>query len=114
VERPPEPHRVKESRIQLFEQIWDNYYVPHLRERELTRNEIRIVKGIFIGACIEGERWHRSARELLEAADKKIQPYIKSRRKPDGYTKKCDFCGRARVDSSNQCPGCGAWNKELR
>ena len=93
--------------------IWDNYYVPMLRDRGLTAMETFRAKRIFIEITVDRQLRGLSARETMEAAEKAILPYIK----PRGWEaecEKCDFCGRPHVDNSSQCPGCGVWRKQYR
>lgn len=114
LERPAETKPGK-SPINEFmlERVWEDYFLPTLRDRDLTKGEILRAKGLFVNTILGKMVRTGDIRKSLEYAEEAIRPYIKARTRA-GYVEKCDFCGRPHVDSSSQCPGCGVWRKQYR
>jgi len=96
----------------MIERVWEDYFLPTLKERGLTKGEILRAQGIFVNTLMGGMVRFGNVRRALEQAERAIQPYIKARTKT-GYVEKCDFCGRP-TNTDRQCSGCGVWRKQYR
>jgi hypothetical protein len=105
---------MKESDRIRFEMVWDNYFAPIARQYGMTKGETWTAKTIFVTTAYGQHRMGRSAQEIVMAGEAAVRPYMKPRRAYRGGCRKCDYCGRPRVDQESQCPGCGAWNEQLR
>lgn len=111
MERPPARAKPPLNEY-MIERVWEDYFLPTLRERGLTKGEILRAKGIFINTLMGMMVRCGDVRRSLEKAEDAIRPYTKARTKPH-YVEKCDFCGRP-TNTDRQCAGCGVWRRQYR